>query len=53
MTDHNLGFLYAAYTVVWAGIFGYLLWLHMDQRKLAREMDVLKEVLDGERSDEE
>jgi CcmD family protein len=46
----DLNFLYAAYTVFWLGIFGYLFKLHMDQRKLAREMDVLKEVVDGQRS---
>ena len=46
----DLTFLYAAYTIFWLGTFGYLFKLHMDQRKLAREMDVLKEVVDGQRS---
>jgi CcmD family protein len=47
----DLVYLYAAYTVVWVGIFGYLLWLHMEQRRLARDLNILKEVSDGQRTD--
>ena len=42
-------YLYAAYTIIWAGIFVYILKLHMAQKKLKRDMRMLKEVLDGRR----
>ncbi len=39
----NAGYLLAAFTIVWAVVFGYLLSLFNRQRKLRREIDSLKE----------
>jgi CcmD family protein len=44
----DLTFLYAAYTIVWAGVFVYMLWLHFDQLKLRKDLELLEEVLHGE-----
>lgn len=41
----DLVYLYVAYTVVWAGVFLYLFWLHLAQRRLTREIDALREVV--------
>jgi CcmD family protein len=41
----NLGYLFAAFAVVWAITFGYLLVLLARQRTLRREIDSLKKVL--------
>lgn len=45
MTD--LVYLYAAYTIIWAGIFFYILKMHLEQRKLKKEVKMLKEIADG------
>jgi CcmD family protein len=42
----NLGYLLAAYTVIWAVVFGYLLYLQGKQRKLQRQLDSLEKSLD-------
>ena len=39
----NAGYLFAAYGIVWAVTFGYVLILLNRQRKLRREIDSLKE----------
>ena len=39
----NAGYIFAAFTIVWALLFGYLLSLFNRQRKLRREVDLLKE----------
>ena len=39
----NLGYLFAAFAIVWAVIFGYVLSLSRRQRQLRREIDSLKE----------
>ena len=41
----NAGYIFAAYTIVWAAVFGYVLSLFNRQRRLRREIDSLKEVL--------
>jgi len=41
----NAGYLFAAYAIVWAMVFGYLLLLFKRQRSLSREIDSLKESL--------
>ena len=38
-------YLYAAYTIVWIGILLYVLKLHLSQRKLKKDIEILKEVL--------
>lgn len=45
----DLIFLYVGYTVIWAGVFFYVLKLHQSQKKLKRELKMLKEVIDGRR----
>jgi CcmD family protein len=42
----NLGYLLAAYTVIWAIVFGYLLYLQRKQRRLQRQLDLLEKSLD-------
>ncbi len=39
----NLGYLFAAYTIIWALIFGYVFFLYYKQRKLRQQMDLLKD----------
>jgi CcmD family protein len=41
----NLGYLLAAYTVIWAVVFGYLLYLQRKQRKLQRQLELLEKSL--------
>ena len=41
----NAGYLFTAYTVIWAVVFGYVLLLFNRQRRLRREIDTLKELL--------
>lgn len=38
----NIGYLFAAFAIVWALVFGYVLLLLGRQRKLKREIDSLK-----------
>ena len=42
----NAGYIFAAYSIVWAVIFGYVLFIHIRHRKLQRELDSLKENTD-------
>ena len=47
----NLGYLFAAYTVIWAVVFGYVFYLYRKQRKLQREIDSLKSPVDKSKTD--
>jgi CcmD family protein len=42
----NIGYLLAAYTVIWAVVFGYVLVMQRKQRKLQRQITLLQESLD-------
>ncbi len=42
----NSGYLFAAYTIIWAFVFGYVFFLYYKQRKLRRQMDLLKDSID-------
>ena len=42
----NLGYLLAAYTLIWAVVFGYVLMMQRKQRKLEHQIDVLRKSLD-------
>ena len=44
----NAGYLFAAYSIVWALVFGYILLLLGRQKRLQREIDSLKETLKGD-----
>ena len=41
----NAVYLFAAFTLIWAVVFGYVLSLFNRQRRLHREIDSLKEAL--------
>jgi CcmD family protein len=41
-----LGYLFAAYSIVWAVVFGYVLYMQRKQRRLQRQVDRLREALD-------
>jgi len=49
--EDNLGYLFAAFVIVWAALFAYLFSLSRRQRRLRQETDLLKEVL-GEKTDD-
>jgi CcmD family protein len=42
----SLGFLFAAYTLIWIVVFGYVFFLHRKERKLWRILNLLKEQID-------
>ena len=42
----NLGYLLAAYTLIWAVVFGYVVFMQRKQRRLQRQIDMLQESLD-------
>jgi CcmD family protein len=46
-SNKNLGFLFAAYLVVWLLIVGYLFSLSRRQKRLAQEIETLKQVRQG------
>jgi CcmD family protein len=41
----NLGYLFAAFAVIWVGLFAYILVLGQKQRQLRHDIDWLKETL--------
>jgi len=44
----NLSYLFAAFAVIWAGLFAYVFVLVRRQRRLRRDIDWLKETLEKE-----
>jgi CcmD family protein len=38
----NAGYLFAAYAIIWAVVFGYVLYMQRKQRKLQRQLDRLQ-----------
>ena len=42
----NLGYLLAAYTIIWAVVFGYIFFMQRKQRKLQQQIDMWREFLD-------
>ncbi len=41
----NLGYLLAAFVIVWVGLFGYVFSLFQKQKQLRRDIELLKEML--------
>ncbi len=41
----DLEALYIAYTIIWAGLFGYMAYMHLVQSKLAKELKLLQELV--------
>jgi CcmD family protein len=37
----DLGYLFAAYTVIWLAVFCYLVYLHLKQKRLQQQIDFL------------
>jgi CcmD family protein len=46
----DLIYLYISYTIIWAGVFLYILRLHLIQRKLKKEITMIKETLNDKRN---
>ncbi len=46
--EENLGYLFAAFTVFWLALFGYIFALSRRQQRLRRDIDLLKETLKEE-----
>ncbi len=46
----NAGYVFAAFSIVWIAVFGYLLVLSNRQRALRREIESLKEAFKGSRA---
>lgn len=44
----NLSYLFAAFAVIWVGLFAYVFVLVQRQRRLRRDIDWLKETLEKE-----
>ena len=42
----NMGYLFAAYTIIWAVVFGYVVFMQRKQRRLQRNIDLLRESID-------
>jgi CcmD family protein len=47
----DIVYFYLAYTIIWFGIFVYLVKMHRDQLRLVREIEVLEEVVNGQRGE--
>jgi CcmD family protein len=41
----DLIYLYVAYTIVWLGLFAYVLYLHLKQSKLTKDLELLGEMV--------
>ncbi len=41
----NLVYVFIAYTVIWAALFGYIITIGSAQKNLRRQIDALKEAL--------
>lgn len=44
-----LPYLFAAYTLIWAVVFGYMFFMQRKQRRLQRQLDLLKESADNDK----
>jgi CcmD family protein len=42
----NLSYLFAAYTLIWVIVFGYVFFMQRKQRSLQRQIDRLQESVD-------
>ncbi len=46
--EDNLGYLLAAFAVIWVGVLAYVLFLAQKQRQLRRDIDRLKGMIKKE-----
>ena len=47
----NAFFLFAAYSIVWLAVFGYIFYLHRKQQKLWQKVNVLEDKVDKDLPD--
>jgi len=47
----NAGYLFTAYTIIWAVVFGYVVFMQRKQRQLQRQIDLLQKSLDKSKND--
>ncbi len=43
---NELEALYIGYSIIWVGLFGYLMYLHLKQSKLAKDLKLLEEMVE-------
>jgi CcmD family protein len=43
--DNNMAYLFAAYSLIWLGLFVFIFFLLQREKKLRREIDALREEL--------
>ncbi len=48
----NAGYLFAAFAVIWALVFGYVLYLFNKQRGLRREIESFKDLLEEQETEQ-
>jgi len=48
----NAGYLFAAFTIIWAVVFGYVLLLLNRQRRQQQEINSLKEASKGKQAEQ-
>lgn len=48
----NAGYLFAAFAVIWALVFGYVLYLFNKQRELNREIKFFKNLLEEKETEQ-
>ena len=46
----NSGYLFAAYAVIWAVVFGYILFMQWKQKKLQQQITLLEQSVDGQKT---
>lgn len=46
----NMGYLLAAYTIIWAVIFGYVLFMQRKQRKLQMQVTLLQKSIEKQKT---
>ena len=46
----NLGYLFAAYTVIWIMVFGYIFFMQRKQKKLQQQITLLEQSVDGQKT---
>ncbi|MFC2058881.1 CcmD family protein [Chloroflexota bacterium] len=47
----SIGYLFAAYTIIWAVVFGYVFYLLRKEGKLRKEIDLLEKSLSNSQND--
>lgn len=46
----DLIYFYGAYTIIWAGVFFYIIKLHLAQKKIKKEIELLRKILNEKKS---